>query len=93
MNDMPRRSLSRSDRHSARARTSETGKLDIAHGVVSIDWAYLRADRWRYGLNYGELADPSGYGRIPKDRSPIYTRCDLLEQFQTIFRSDYIQTA
>jgi hypothetical protein len=32
-------------------------------------------------LDYGELADPGGYGGIPKDRRSRHARRDLLEQF------------
>ena len=39
-------------------------------------------ERGRRGLDGGELADPLGYGRIPKDRRSRHARCDLLEQFQ-----------
>jgi hypothetical protein len=52
--------------------------VDVAH----VDRAQLYPERWRSGLDYGELADPLGYARIPKDCRARHARCDLFEQFQ-----------
>jgi hypothetical protein len=55
------------------ARECRDGALDLA-GVAHVDRAYLHADRRRHGLDYGELANPGGYGGIPKD---IISSCGL----------------
>src|SRR5262245_35502560 len=48
------------------ARKRRDSALDLI-GVAQIDWAQLYAEQWRSGLDYGELADPLRYARIPKD--------------------------
>ena len=74
------RSLSRSGRHSG-AREVTTDAFDLA-GIAHVDRAHLHPERRRHGLDDGELADPRGYGGIPKDRYSRHARRDLLEQFQ-----------
>ena len=53
----------------------------------------LHPERRRYRLDHGKLADPGGYGGIPKHRRPRHGRRDLLEQFQPFARSNCIRTA
>ncbi|MGC1865696.1 MAG: ABC transporter substrate binding protein, partial [Pseudolabrys sp.] len=43
---------------------------------------YLNADRRCHGLDYSKLADPGGYGGIPKDRRSRHARRDLFGQLQ-----------
>ena len=67
------------------AREGRDGALDLA-GVAHIDRAHLHAERRRHGLDDGELADPGGCGRVPKDRRARHARRDLLEQLQPFSR-------
>ena len=80
MND--RRRARRHDQAAIRgARECRDGALDLA-GVAHVDRAHLHPERRRHGLDCGELADPGGYGGIPKDRRSRHARRDLLEQLQ-----------
>src|SRR6266545_7579733 len=62
--------------------------LDLA-GVAHIDRAQLHPERWRRGLDYGELTDPFGYGGIAKDRGARHAGRDLFKQLQP-FRADAV---
>jgi len=53
--------------------------LDIIASVIGIYWTHLYAKRWGHGLYNSELADPRGYGRIPKDRGAANTRRNLFK--------------
>src|SRR3954447_9298668 len=58
--------------------------------VAHIDRAHIQPDRGCDRLYDGKLADPSGYGWVPKNRGPLHVWRNLLEQFhpfpaQTIF--------
>jgi len=71
------------------ARKSRDRALYFA-GVAKIDRGHLHSDRRRHRLDDRELADPSGYGEIPKDRRSGHARCDLFKELhpfhaQTIF--------
>ena len=80
MND--RQSAPRHDQAAIRgAREGRDGALDLA-GVAHVDRAQLHPERRRHGLDGAELADPGGYGGIPKDRRSRHARRDLLEQLQ-----------
>ena len=59
------------------AREGRDGALDLAR-VAHVDRAHLHPERRRHGLDGGELADPGGYGGIPKDRRSRHARRDLL---------------
>ena len=63
------------------AREGRDGALDLGR-VAHVDRAHLHPERRRHGLDDGELADPGGYGGIPKDRRARHARRDLLEQLQ-----------
>jgi pimeloyl-ACP methyl ester carboxylesterase len=80
MNDR-RRARRRDDAAIRDARERRNGALDLA-GVAHVDRAYLHSERWRHGLNDGELADPGRTGGIPKHSRSRHARPDLLEQFQ-----------
>src|SRR5262245_47347098 len=69
--------------HAAMARARKVGDiaLDLA-GVAYVDRVQLHAERWRHRLNDSELADPGGYGGIPKHHRPRDGWRDLLEQLQ-----------
>ena len=54
----------------------------ISDCFAHVDWAHLHTEGWCYGLDHGKLADPGGYGGVPKDRRTRDPRCDLLEQLQ-----------
>ena len=58
-------------------------------GVAHVDRAQLHPERWRRGLDYGELADPFGDGGIAKDRRVRHAGRDLFEQLQP-FRADAV---
>ena len=60
------------------ARKLRYAPLDLI-GVAQVDRAQLYPERWRSGLDYGELADPLGYARISKDGRARHARCDLFE--------------
>src|SRR5207237_9495947 len=51
--------------------------LDLA-GVSRVDRAQFHPERWSHGLDYRELADAGGNGRVPKDCRPRRPGCDLL---------------
>jgi hypothetical protein len=70
------------------ARKRRDAALDLI-GVPQVDRAQLYPERWRSGLDYGELADSLGYARIPKDCRACYARCDLFEQLQP-FRAEAV---
>jgi len=55
------------------------GMLDIIASVIGIYWTHLYAKRRGHGLYNSELADPRGYGRIPKDRGAANTRRNLFK--------------
>ena len=59
------------------AREGRDGALDLA-GVAHVDRVDLHPERRRHGLDDAELADPGGYGGIPKDRHARHARRDLL---------------
>src|SRR6516165_4597029 len=88
---MNRRRARRHDQAAIRGtREGRDGALDLAGVVAYVDRAYIHADRWRHGLDDGELADPGRYRGISKDRRPRHARRNLLEQFdpfrtQTVF--------
>ena len=63
------------------AREGRDGALDLA-GVAHVDRAHLHPERRRHGLDGAELADPGGYGGIPKDCRSRHAWRDLLEQLQ-----------
>src|SRR4051812_20542399 len=51
-------------------------------GVAHVDRSYLDPKRRRHGLDGAELANPNGYGGVPDDCYPLYSRHDLPEQLQ-----------
>jgi hypothetical protein len=51
-------------------------------GVADIDRGYIHFHRWRHVLDYGELADPFGYGRIAQYRRSRYARRYFFEQLK-----------
>jgi hypothetical protein len=63
------------------ARERRDGAVDFA-GIAHVDRAQLHPQRGRHGLSGGELPDPGGDGRIPKDRRPRHAGRDLFEQLQ-----------
>src|SRR5262245_7807248 len=71
-----------------RARKYRDGLLDLL-GDANVDWAYVYPDRWRGGLNDGELADPGRQIGIAKHRRPRHIGRDLLEQLQP-FRAQLV---
>jgi hypothetical protein len=56
----------------------------VAYGaVLRPNWqAHLHPERRGCGLDSAKLADPGGYGRIPKDRHSRHVGRDLFKQFQ-----------
>jgi hypothetical protein len=62
------------------AREGRDGALDLAG--VAHDRNYFHAERRRYGLDCGELADPGSHGGIPNDCRSRHARRNLLEQLQ-----------
>ena len=63
------------------ARKCRDVALDLT-GVAHVDRSYLDPKRRRHGLDGAELANPDGYGGVPDDCYPLYSRRDLLEQLQ-----------
>ena len=68
------------------ARKGRDAGLDLAC-VAHADGAQLAPERWRRGLNCGELAGPGGCAGFPNDRGPFHAGRDLFEQLQAISRS------
>jgi hypothetical protein len=60
------------------ARKLRYAPLDLI-GIAQVDRTQLYPERWRSGLDYGELTDPLRYARISKDGRAHYARCDLFE--------------
>jgi hypothetical protein len=57
----------------AGTREGRNAALDLRR-VAHVDRAHLHAHRRRHVLDDGELADPGGYCRIPKDRRSRHAR-------------------
>src|SRR5262245_3017122 len=71
-----------------RARKYRDGLLDLL-GDANVDWAYVYPDRWRNGLNDGELADPGSQRRISQHYGARDARGDLLQQLRP-FRTETV---
>src|SRR5215475_15151864 len=71
-----------------RARKYRDGLLDLL-GDANVDWAYVYPDRWRGGLNDGELADPGSQRRISQHYGARDARGDLLQQLRP-FRTETV---
>src|SRR5262245_66256923 len=71
-----------------RARKYRDGLLDLL-GDANVDWAYVYPDRWRGGLNDGELADPGSQRRISQHCGARDARGDLLQQLRP-FRTETV---
>jgi hypothetical protein len=54
----------------------------ISPAVSYSDGAQLHPERRRCGLDYGVLADPGSYTRVPKDRRKLQQGHDLFEQLE-----------
>jgi len=65
------------------AREGRDAALDLA-GVAHIDRDDLHPQRGRRGLDRGELADPGGYGGIPKDCRSGRAWSNLFKQLQPL---------
>src|SRR3974377_429897 len=63
------------------SRKGRDRSLDLAR-VAQVDRSYIYARRCGHRLNYRNLADPGGYGRIPQYYYSRETGCNLLEQFK-----------
>src|SRR5262245_3885896 len=71
-----------------RARKYRDGLLDLL-GHANVDWAYVYPDRWRGGLNDGELADAGSQRRISQHCGARDARGDLLQQLRP-FRTETV---
>src|SRR6266436_8656362 len=60
-------------------RESRDGALDLA-GIPHIDRAHVHAQRWRQGLDCGELARSGRHGWITKNSRSRYAGSDQLKQ-------------
>src|SRR5262249_54568008 len=63
------------------ARKCRHGLLDLLSDA-HVDRAHVDPERWRCGLNDGELANPSSYGWISQHRCARHARCNLLQQLK-----------
>src|SRR5262245_61697995 len=71
-----------------RARKYRDGLLDLL-GDANVDWAYVYPNRWRGGLNDGELADPGSQRRISQHCGARDAWGDLLQQLRP-FRTETV---